>query len=478
MLDSFDEIPAVLDHDEEFWLIELLSNAIVTCVLGGKNSRAIIASRLFRKPKVSNQERSVYEIRPFSDDRMVHAINIAANEPNRLAQIILTERRDLGAIGRNPFLLQLIISHYNLTSRAPSAQAEMFETFFDSNIRLARSTFGFKELNKDQIYEICENIADTMFNRENIGLEISDVELQKEVKSAILSDVLRFLAQARIGRIATASGTFSFAHRRFNEYFLVRRLASGRSAVPYDAIQSDSRWRDALVLYAEIAGEAEAEKLAAHAWGYASRLGTISLGASRSDFITARHALRFLIEGYRNRPALLGSFHTVLKDLIAEKITSENDYIEIKTVVEAVGLLPIEKSYSLILDILRGFPGWISEQAAAAARYLPRIDTKLAEAIFYYCVSQPGFRGLKEAKQRQSIFAISDAFRTLVNWLKWYRIDTYKLIFACVFVVSVRVMVDYRSLLPLFLALVMAPFMTIPVVSIFTGKSASRNHAS
>jgi predicted NACHT family NTPase len=208
VLDSFDEIPAVLDHDENSWLIESLSNCIATCVLGGIRSRAVIASRLFRKPKIVSHERSAYEIRPFSDDRIVQAIHNAANQPDRLTKIVLSERRDLGVIARNPFLLHLIISHYNLTGQAPSAQAEMFETFFQSNIDLARRTFGFAGLSDAQIYAICEDISNTMFNRQNIGLEITDVELEKQIGNPLLREVLRFLAQARIGRVGAVSYHF------------------------------------------------------------------------------------------------------------------------------------------------------------------------------------------------------------------------------------------------------------------------------
>jgi hypothetical protein len=77
IFDSFDEIPAVLDHDENSWLIEALSNCITTYALGGKEARAIIASRLFRKPVVAHHLRSIFEIRPFTDDRIVRAIEAA-----------------------------------------------------------------------------------------------------------------------------------------------------------------------------------------------------------------------------------------------------------------------------------------------------------------------------------------------------------------------------------------------------------------
>lgn len=51
ILDLFDEIPAVLDLDENSWLIGRLSETIANFVTGGRRSRGVIASRLFRKPR-------------------------------------------------------------------------------------------------------------------------------------------------------------------------------------------------------------------------------------------------------------------------------------------------------------------------------------------------------------------------------------------------------------------------------------------
>jgi hypothetical protein len=208
ILDSFDEIPAVLDHNETSWLIDELSAAITRCVLGGHNSRAVIASRLFRKPKIISEFRSVFEIRPFSDDRIVKAIRAAATDSDRLIKIVLTERSDLGAIGRNPFLLHLIINHFNVKHEAPHSQAQMFETFLQSNIDFAKAQYDFKSVPDSEIYQICEDISESMFHQSNVGLELSDVELKEQVSSPNLPAVLRFLAQARIGRIGLASGRF------------------------------------------------------------------------------------------------------------------------------------------------------------------------------------------------------------------------------------------------------------------------------
>lgn len=436
VFDSFDEIPAVLDHDENSWLIEALSNCIVTYALGGTNARAIIASRLFRKPTVAHQLRSVLEIRPFSDDRIVQAIDRGADDPKLVKTIVLTKRSDLGSIARNPFLLHLIIAHFNAERTAPITQAQMFETYFKSNMNTARSAYGLQSIDDNQVFDVCEKVSQLMFSTPNVGLEIPEAELQAKINSRNLSAVISFLAQARIGRIGGISRAFSFSHRRFNEYFLVRRLMAEPELIPFNAIQSDSRWRDALVLYAEVASEPSALQLAKHSWNYAGRLEHLSLGSQRTEFVEARHSLRFLIEGFRSRTFTITEYHSKLASLIATKLQTESDYLEKKTVVEALGLIPFELSAPLILTALRDYPGWISEHAAGAARYLTRIDDQLADAIVDHCTQRPGLEGIKESMRQERVFAISDAFIQVARGLRHFRWDFYKSSLALALLVS------------------------------------------
>jgi hypothetical protein len=424
IFDSFDEIPAVLDHDENSWIIAELSNCISSYVL---SSRGVIASRLFRQPKLNHRQRTVLEIQPFSDDRIVEAIRIAANEPEKLIRIVLNERSDLGSVARNPFLLHLVIFHFNETGQAPTSQAAMFQTFIDSNVDFAKRTLGIKDHSRQEIYSTCEDISAAMFDKVQGGLEIGELELRNELNVSNLSFVLRFLVSAHIGRIAAVSGAFSFSHRRFNEYFLVRRLQSKRMPIPFDSIQTDSRWRDALVLYAEIADESDANALITHAWSYAAALATISLGSARSDFILGRNALRFIVEGFRNRASIVDPHRAELDKIITDKLEGwATDYIETKTVLEGLGLLSVERTTAVILMTLSYYPGWISEQALTAARYLPSIDTKLAEGIYNHCVERAGFRGFTEALRQANILSVSDAFREVSYMLKCYVAEVSK----------------------------------------------------
>jgi hypothetical protein len=324
-------------------------------------------------------------------------------------------------------LLQLIIFHFNETGIAPASQAAMFQTFIDSNVESAKRTLAVADHSKEEIYKSCEDISAAMFARPQGGLEIGELELRDQLDLSNLSFVLRFLVSARIGRIAPVSGAFSFTHRRFNEYFLVRQLKSKRTAIPYDAIQTDARWRDALVLYAEIADDADAAALVRHAWAYAEQLKRLSLGNDRANFIFARNALRFIVEGFRNRPEIVSRYRDSINDLIQSKLSDKDaDLIETKTVLEALGLLDNNRATGIILFALEEYSGWISEQAATAARYLPTINRRLARLIYDHCVNRSGFEGPFEAKRQTRILSLSSAFAEVVTLLRWYQFDFLK----------------------------------------------------
>jgi hypothetical protein len=219
ILDSFDEIPAVLDQDENSWLIERLSEVISIFVTGGRESRGVVASRLFRKPKILHTKRSVFQIRPFSDDSMIQAIEAAAYNSEQLIQSIFTQRPDLGSVARNPFMLNLIISYFNVERTAPPSQAAMFDVYIGENIKQGRQLHRLHGISDEILHDVCGRIAILMFTKPNAGLELTEDEIREEINSPDLSKILGFLTQSRIGRLGGDSRSFSFAHRRFSEFF-------------------------------------------------------------------------------------------------------------------------------------------------------------------------------------------------------------------------------------------------------------------
>jgi hypothetical protein len=74
ILDSFDEMPLVLDVDERSWLIHKLSEVIYLFLAGAHESRGLLASRIFRHPTEEFDAKTILEIRPFTESKIVESL--------------------------------------------------------------------------------------------------------------------------------------------------------------------------------------------------------------------------------------------------------------------------------------------------------------------------------------------------------------------------------------------------------------------
>lgn len=81
-----------------------------------------------------------------------------------------------------------------------------------------------------------------MFSSLHLGLEASADELAEQLPQYPIEDIVDILVFSRLGRLGSGDERrFSFAHRRFNEYFIAQRFIEQPERVPKEAIPADSR---------------------------------------------------------------------------------------------------------------------------------------------------------------------------------------------------------------------------------------------
>ncbi len=132
VFDSFDEISAVLDVDESSWLIKELSYLIYKFITGFKNSRGILASRLFRKPSGEFQCNCILEIRPFTEQKIREALKKSMDDlyTDEFQRLLFNEKEFLVPSARNPFTTALIASYAeNNVNKLPNNQAELYSNY-------------------------------------------------------------------------------------------------------------------------------------------------------------------------------------------------------------------------------------------------------------------------------------------------------------------------------------------------------------
>ncbi|MBD2337004.1 NACHT domain-containing protein [Calothrix sp. FACHB-156] len=431
VLDSFDEIPAVLDEREGSWLINELSDVIYK-FLSNSESRGILASRIFRRPTDNFDAKTILEIRPFTETKIVTTLQSFSDYDERLITQIFKERQEFVPIARNPFTAALISSYAQENSNTlPQTQAELYSSYIDRRLEDCIEEIDKKNLTKEKIIQCAIDIADTMLHNQTSGLEASVNDLTTRLPQHPVEDVVDILKFAKLGRSGSGGKTkFSFVHRRFNEYFVVKRLIERPDRVPQDAIPTDSRWRDALALYCEVAEESKAKEIANFCWSEIRKVTENDVDMRDPQFLRMIHCLRFLKEAFRARLNCIEDFQQELTDFIKRQIKNQKNLLLQKFAIEAVGLLRNEDIDEAIIDAMRLKNDWINETSLKSCRHLPKISNDLKSKLIVYIDS---FEYQELINQKDDLIfslKLSNGFNEIERFLKWRIFDLYCFLFA------------------------------------------------
>jgi len=436
LLDSFDEIPAVLDVNEGSWLIQHLSRMITEFFVSQDEGRGIVASRFYRRPKFGRVESATFEIRPFSDMRIHEALLRSEKLRGDTIDKLFRERTELIPVARNPFSAALIrIYAENHGGELPSSQLEMYESYIRGRLDASTDEMRRHELTIDQMITNATEIAWGMFRETEIGLEAPIHKLAMllpNIRIETVTTVLRYSGLARMS--AGTDPRFSFVHRRLNEYFVARGLLDNPASVTLQAIPTDSRYRDALALYCEVGELEHVKNIAAFCWSEISNVIPDS-ATPAVERLRAVHCLRFLRDAFRARPEAM-AFVVELAEYINERLQPAGDLLAAKIALEATGLLPEGEAEPILVKALQMGNDWISETALHSCRHLKKVGPKLDRGLFAYLRSIPIREFLHRNREIVFSLSLSDAFRSLRRYCVFRSIDNRIfvaiIIFCCV----------------------------------------------
>jgi len=149
ILDSFDEIPQLLDEGEDSWLLEHLSELIWTFIAGNRASRGVLASRFFRRPTDAFQASWVLEIRPLNEEKIVQALERFPRFNQTLQKQLFHERNDLVPIARNPFLMALLGEWVQEHGTFPKHQGEIYDSYLHGRLKICKTRLEQKGMIAD-----------------------------------------------------------------------------------------------------------------------------------------------------------------------------------------------------------------------------------------------------------------------------------------------------------------------------------------
>jgi hypothetical protein len=260
LFDSFDEIPEVLSSTEADVTIRSYSDAISDFLHGMNQCRGIVASRQFRGPGQSGWPR--FRILPLAEVRRTELVRKADLKPDLQSTIVGqlgTTSDEIRGMSSNPMFLGLLCEHMRAGNPFPQNAHSMFEAYVGT--RLIRDQGRLKRrfsLEPAQIRATAESIAFCMAadpglglspNRDSIASAMSRLGIQLHIDLNTHLDALEYIKLAR-SETATAAGDskpFTFAHRRFQEYFATCVVLREPDRVGPRQLLTDARWRETAV---------------------------------------------------------------------------------------------------------------------------------------------------------------------------------------------------------------------------------------
>lgn len=423
IFDSFDEIPSLIGSSDTGYINEMLSKAIYDFMFTS-NCSGVVASRPFRSPAPAFKYNVLLNIKPYNDNKVEQFFNnyMPAMSKDTIKKIYL-HRYDMIQIARNPFYASLIVSYMkNNGDRYPENQNDLFEDFIYH--RLSQNRDYLYEMNADkvQVEQAAEFISYYMFSNTSAGLE-ADIESLKasyhgnEEDTAGFCAAIKVLAHIKICRMDEMERTITFVHRRFQEYFYIKNNINF-NLTSYEDIPNNTRFRDVLILYCEVADNNKATEIARYCWNIIRSNGTNFRNIMNINCMKSINCLNFLSEAFRRRKKPIMMFQKKLTELIKESLNEDQDLVCVAQFSNAIHLFSSDSCMEIIYRIFDLEYIWIDEIAISNFYYFKQIWQSLVVFLFEYIDSIPTLKFIRQYKSIMFDFSISDAFKRVKKYIR------------------------------------------------------------
>ena len=444
IFDSFDEIASVLDQDEQSPLVDALSDVFHRFLSGAHASRGIIASRLFRQPTAKLAAPKRLEIRPLSDVKIARLLEDNGGMSTELIRRIFKERTDLIPVLRNPFsasLLALWLRDHR--GDLPQSKALLFEHHITSSLARSADYMARNQIGSDEAIATSIEIAALAYEQESFGLEIPLSAIEHGVQGVGRGKaVAELLCYSRLMRkIPAPDVRYAFVHRRFAEYFVALAMLNGRLVIDEQEIPKDSRWRDAFVLFVEIAPDDRAVAIAEYCVGIVCPVDQAMSLEDKAGFpallsIEAIHCLRFLVDAFGNSDRLSVEQVGRLDERIMRLVENTARPLQAKLALEAICLLAkprIERG--IVKAFLTKMP-WLVESALRSTRLLGKPSHEIVLYLHMVAFGLPYTNLLKLARALRFTLQLTEGLQTVQRFLT-FRIVIFMAQVACLGLVAI-----------------------------------------
>lgn len=260
LLDSFDEIPDVLSATEATGAVEEYAQAIYDFLHGMKTVRAVVASREFRGPNTFRVPR--FRVMPLSARRQRDLVRRSGLRPEAADAVyagLSAADSDLQQMARNPLFLGLICEHVRTENHFPDSAHSAYESYFQRRLTVDEERIRRRyRVDPGLMRRIVEEVAFSMGAVPGIGLSAGRRQLHAalavadQISFSQFDKALDALEYVKLGWSPGGDESdperrFTFAHRRFQEYFATCVVLRDPGRVPVREMLTSGQWREAAV---------------------------------------------------------------------------------------------------------------------------------------------------------------------------------------------------------------------------------------
>jgi hypothetical protein len=264
LLDSFDEIPAILHAEAGSEVADSYAQAIRIFLDGMGECRGVLASREFKGPVSLPWKK--FKIVSLGIDRQLKLVRNAflTDDQEKTVQDHLVSSNAL--IGATPLFLTLLCRYVKDEGRAPTNDTDLLGLHIT---RLAnrdpRYLVRMYSLTPDELLSGAAWIAKLFAEDETIGLAPTVEQIQQKcdlasIPKGNLEQLIAALVDCKIGRadvpnIAYGERRFAFSHRRYQEALFIQFLKANPDHISKRDLLTVSRWREYAVTLLQTEGQ-------------------------------------------------------------------------------------------------------------------------------------------------------------------------------------------------------------------------------
>lgn len=355
LLDSFDEIPAVLGSSNIDEDVRPYAKAITSLIAGG-TTRCVLASREYKGPKLPDWTRlEIVGLQIEEQEALLRGYGAA---PEPVEALLRDPRLGFAADLRNPLYLSLLARYLNANGTVPARPSELFEDY-------ARAQFsGLSPAERERVLEIVQDFAFRLARSPDTGL-VGDLSMVGEWLEVVRKS--RLLVETRDHRLA-------FVHRRVQEYFATQYVLRHPGELSARELALNGRWRETAVALLQTGAPEEV----------ASLLDELerSLAGVPVDEVWPReaiHVLELLVAA--GSPSRLPAR---LRDLAGELIVRawvQGGIGDRKFALDCVPIVAPELQLKLIEDAFAGGSHWLRRSALRDCSAIHPLPPAIEEAI-------------------------------------------------------------------------------------------------